>query len=199
MTHPDYETLLNYVEASQSVEARASTEAHLNQPCSQCQARTKHIAELLGMLAVPDSTFVPPPAVLRRMLNVPYRQRISERSTTPLSLVFDSLTQRIVGSRAGGAPNAQQLLFSAEGVDVDLHVTSGPNQLTLRGQVLGSPSGQSRSTILVILQSGEENVLTTETDRLGQFVFHSVPAGTYDLHVELEETEIAIPGLRLGA
>jgi hypothetical protein len=47
----------------------------------------------------------------------------------------------------------------------------------------------------VSLQNAEGQQRATETNPLGQFAFHGVSSGTYDLVFDLDNQEIAVTGL----
>jgi hypothetical protein len=195
MAHPSFENLLNLATGALSSDDRASVEAHVNQPCSHCQAHLRKVTELIQIMAN-DQTVAPPPPVLQRMLAV-IKRLAADRPRLPVRLIFDSWRHAPLAATRS-ATQAQQLLFAAEGLDIDLHFTPGADNTTVRGQILGGEQPEDRPASLVVLQSGEEIVALTRTDRHGQFVFQSVPAGTYDLHIELEQNQIAIEGLQLG-
>ncbi len=195
MPHPSFESLLNYVDGSLPQDTRASIESHLNGPCARCQLRVRRLTQLLQQMAA-DTTVTPPSHVLNRMLAV-VRRLAPNRPRLPAQLVFDSWQHAPLAAMRG-ASQAQQLLFTAEGLDIDLQVSQGPASATVRGQILGNEPADAQPTAMVVLQAGKEVVATAEPDRLGQFVFRSIPAGTYEIHIEYEQNDIAIDGLHLG-
>lgn len=85
-----------------------------------------------------------PEAVIRRALDLfPARPRAAAPAPGPLRrlvavLGFDSAAQapQALGLRAGGS-GLRQMLFTAEGRDVDLRLAPGPGGWRLSGQVLG--------------------------------------------------------------
>src|SRR5262245_5859278 len=136
MSHINFETLLDYVEGSLNPETVSAVEAHLAQPCARCQALARQITELTQLMAH-DKTAAPPQPLLKRMLAVIHRRPATERPRIPAALIFDSW-QHAPLAAVRGAGQAQQLLFSAEGLDIDLHLTSSQDETTVRGQILGS-------------------------------------------------------------
>jgi hypothetical protein len=195
MTHPTFETLLNYVDGRISGDERTGIEAHLSLPCSRCQVRVQRIGEVLQLMAQ-DSTVTSPSPVLRRMLAA-IRRLTPNRPRIPVQLVFDSWQHAPLAAMRG-ATTSQQLLFSAEGVDIDLQVSPDSNGATVRGQILSNSENVAQPAPFIVLQAGEDITASSETDKLGQFVFRSVPAGTYDLHIEFEQNQLAIEGLQIG-
>lgn len=197
MAHLNFETILNYVEGSLSLEARSGVEAHLNQPCLHCQALAARVTDLLHLMAN-DNTIAPPRAVVQRMLAVIHRHAATDRPRIPATLVFDSWQHDpLLAMRGPESALHQQLLFRAEGLDIDLQLTSSQDDTTVRGQILSAGQDEVLLAPVVVLHSRGDVVAATETDRLGQFAFESVPSGIYDLHIELERADIAIEGIRL--
>jgi hypothetical protein len=195
MAHLNFETLLDYVEGLLSSETTAEVETHLNQPCPRCRALVGRITEVTNLM-LNDQTQAPPRAVLQRMLATLHRHAAVNRPRVPATLVFNSW-QHAPLAAVRGPGQAQQLLYSAEGLDIDLHLTAGQNDTTVRGQILGAARDAAQPTPVVVLYTGGDFVATTTTDRLGQFVFQSLPSGTYDLHIELDDANITIEGIRL--
>jgi hypothetical protein len=87
------------------------------------------------------------------------------------------------------------MLFTAEQVDIDLQIKSGRKDHELLGQVLDARQSGGFLLAFVSLQNNEGQQRATETDPLGQFAFHGVSSGTYDLVFDLDDHEIAITGL----
>jgi hypothetical protein len=195
MKHPSFETLLTYQDGTLTGEEHSAVEAHLNQPCARCQARVQRLGELLQLMAT-DKTVAPPPPVLRRLVSV-FRRLTPNRPRLPIRLVFDSWQHAPLAATRGGS-QTQQLLFSAEGWDIDLQISANAGLVSLQGQILGNESLDAQPVPQVLLRSGEALVATTETDRLGQFTFPALPFGAYALHIELENSEIAIEDLHFG-
>jgi hypothetical protein len=87
------------------------------------------------------------------------------------------------------------MLFSTNQVDIDLQVKSEGMDHGLRGQILGAGHSGGFLPAFVSLQNNEGQRRATETDSLGQFAFHGVSSGTYDLVFDLDNQEIAVTGL----
>jgi len=87
------------------------------------------------------------------------------------------------------------MLFTAEQVDIDLKIKPGREDHELLGQVLDIRQSTGFLPAFVSLQNNEGQQRATETDSLGQFAFHGITSGTYDLVFDLDDQEIAITGL----
>jgi hypothetical protein len=120
----------------------------------------------------------PAPPALRRLL---------------ATLVFDSSLAPALGVRAGTA-RQRQLLFNADGLDIDLRIDTLPDgRFVLSGQVLG-PEGDVRLTLEC---AGAAQHCTP--DALADFRFEPVPAGPCRLRLQHGTDEIELPPLTLQA
>jgi len=198
MTHITYETLLNYLENRLPAKERGKVDEHLAQSCQQCN---KHLDLLRTVLqTVSEDRSVPPPAdVLKRAVD-----KVKNRKKTlkpgqlwnrvVAALSFDSRLQLSTAATRGSG-RARQMLFTTDQVDIDLQVKSGRKDHELLGQVLDTRQSGGFISAFVSLQNSEGEQRATETDSLGQFAFHGVSSGTYDLVFDLEDQEIAITGI----
>jgi hypothetical protein len=196
MTHLSYEILLNYLEDQLPVEERNAVDAHLAEPCPQCDQRLALLRSVFESTAG-DQTVAPSEVVLKQAVGIAQRQpsRSKPWMRVVAALSFDSRLQLSPASMRG-AGRARQMLFTTEQVDIDLQVKPAGVDHDLLGQVLGA--GHSGETVFafVSLQSSTGQPLkATETDLLGQFAFRQIPSGTYDLIFDLETQEVAVTGL----
>lgn len=140
-----------------------------------------------------------PEHVIQRALGV-YRRRAAEPRPGVLqrivaALTFDSAagSPLAFGVRAGAA-QARQMLFSAEGRDIDLRIApaaGASSAFAVRGQVLGPDlSG-------VISLQGAGGQWSTELNELAEFSFDAVPPGQYTLTLQLEGAIVVLPALPL--
>ncbi len=93
-------------------------------------------------------------------------------------------------------PAARQLLYSAEGRDIDLRIVPGPESFVLTGQVLG-PDEHGR----IELQrhgGAAGSPLQAELDALGEFRLAGVEPGRYRLMLHAGDTTIEVPELDVG-
>jgi hypothetical protein len=108
-------------------------------------------------------------------------------------LSFDSagLTPQAAGLRSAG-DDTRQMLFSAEGRDVDLRI--GPMSgagWQVGGQILGPDE-----TGTVELSCGDFHA-ETPWNELSEFRFDAVPAGTCRLTLRSADWELELPGLQI--
>jgi hypothetical protein len=110
-------------------------------------------------------------------------------------LGFDSatLTPQATGLRSvdAGLARPRQMLFSAEGRDVDLRIDAAPGGWQVSGQVLG-PDASGR----VELQCGSLRAAQDWTD-LAEFRFDGVPAGACCIVLRSADWEMALPEIRI--
>lgn len=139
-----------------------------------------------------------PEHVIQRALGV-YRRRAEARpgvlDRIVALLTFDSAASSplALGVR-GTAAAARQLLFSAEGRDIDLRIAPSPGGsagVEVSGQVLGP---DMRGTILL---EGAAGHWSTELNELSEFSFEAVPAGHYTLTLQLQGAIVVLPALQL--
>jgi hypothetical protein len=113
--------------------------------------------------------------------------RFDSRATPALAL----------GLRSAAMADTQQLLFSAEGHDIDLRITpvtttDGQRRWEVRGQVFG-PSAEGS----VELRCGDVSV-RRPWDELGEFCFDDVGAGQWRALMHGASVEIETPPFELG-
>src|SRR5438477_417854 len=112
------------------------------------------------------------------------------------SLVFDSWTEPIPELRSS-ALNDRHLIFEGDGVILDLLLKKQGKGACIHvgGQVLpGDDSLDSVSDVQVLMEQGSHRTCT-HTNALGEFAFHAVPNGTFDLAITLHERRFLVRGL----
>jgi len=139
-----------------------------------------------------------PEHLIRRALGV-YRRRaeaqpgLLERIVAMLTFDSAATSPLAMGVRGTAAP-ARQLLFSAEGRDIDLRIASAPgtgSEFELSGQVLGPDLDGTISL------EGAGGQWTTQLNELAEFSFEAVPAGHYTLTLQLQGAIVVLPALQL--
>jgi hypothetical protein len=105
---------------------------------------------------------------------------------------FDSLglAPQAAGVRSGG-DGTRQVLFSAEGRDIDLRIAPDGSRWRISGQVLG-PDVQGHAC----LEAGSQK-LEVDWNELSEFGFESVPAGTVTLTLSGAGWEVVLPALTI--
>lgn len=162
-------------------------------------------AELLARLpnaaALPDA-----PADWQR------RALAAWRAPAPLAEAMQALRQRVLavlsfdswataplatGLRSAGAAHSaiRQLVFSAEGHDVDLRIAPSGPRFTVSGQVLGP---DDHGVVALSPELASASVHEAPLDEFGEFRLADVVAGRYRLSLLLGEHEIELPPFDVG-
>jgi anti-sigma factor RsiW len=181
----------------------ATLEDHLRQGCARCAERVAWLRRVTDLMQGDDSTD-PPPSVLSQAAAIFPRQSLPGRRhllhKLVAALLFDSRHAQPAYGLRGGPAAERQLLFSAPGVDVDLHVRpgDGEGEFVLMGQVLTEEADLAQvAGAEVVLRRGRRQVLARRTDSLGEFAFSRLPPGQYSLRIRLPSQEIDLPGVDL--
>lgn len=115
-------------------------------------------------------------------------------------LGFDSWAAQPSPALRSTLPAARQLLFTAQGRDVDLRLSPidpagrPPTRFAVAGQVLGPGEGGTAS-----LSRAGEPIGDAALDEFGEFRFADLPAGAYVITVRFGEDEIVLPEVDVGA
>ena len=113
------------------------------------------------------------------------------------SLTFDSwAAPALAGGMRGGVGDTRQLLFTAEGRDIDVRVTAAAARFTIVGQVLGPDEAGTVELVPAAARSDAKSAVNL--DDLGEFRIENVPPGTYTLTLRLADTDIELPALELA-
>jgi hypothetical protein len=107
------------------------------------------------------------------------------------ALSFDSLglAPQAAGVRSAGSDGLRQLLFTADGRDIDLRLerSADGRHWTVSGQVLG-PDLQGRA-----LLRGAAFTREASWDELAEFRFDAVPAGAVTLELQGQDWVLELP------
>jgi hypothetical protein len=203
MAHPSFEVLLDFVENRLSQPARQQVLEHLALPCAVCQAEIATIQDMIGLMR-DQRLNEPPPAAMRRAVRLytlfHQRPQPGLRARLIAHLVFDN---RVMGGALAtrGPKNERQILYTAEGLDIDLQFSleSDQNSIHLMGQVMTVEDdvAEVQGCSVSLMQEGEVFARVV-TDELGIFAFRGVSPDDYELSIELQEVEVWIPGLSVG-
>lgn len=137
-----------------------------------------------------------PEAVIQRAIGL-FQARAQAPAAVPAAvparrrwlavLGFDSALQPQPAGLRSGTAGPRQLLFTAEGRDVDLRITPGPDGWVVGGQVLG-PDASGRAQLSCGALEAE-----VAWNELAEFRFEGVPAGECRLLLTGEQWELALP------
>ncbi len=113
------------------------------------------------------------------------------------SLVYDSWTEPIPELRASALQD-RHLIFEGDGLILDLLLKKqgGGACIHVGGQVLPADDNSldSVSDLQVLMEQGSHRSYT-HTNALGEFTFHTVPNGTFDLAITLNNRRFMVRGL----
>jgi hypothetical protein len=112
-------------------------------------------------------------------------------------LSFDSWGQPALaaGLRSTGSAT-RQLVFSAEGCDIDLRISPSGERFAVSGQVLGP---DDTGAVVLTPEQAEATVHEAALDALGEFHLADVAPGRYQLSLLLAGHEIVLPPFEVGS
>jgi hypothetical protein len=199
MKCPGFARLIDYLDGRLAGDEAHSMAQHLRSGCSSCSPTRQWYEKMLGIIAGDDSSD-PPPWVLKRALRIfdlqREKPRILERiGRAVASLVFDSVAlPALEGVRSTESAN-RQLLYRVGDYSIDLQIARADQlHADIAGQVLreGEVSFDSVATRLVGLMRGDERLLSTTTNAVGEFTMRGVEPGDYDLEFEIPDGTLVV-------
>lgn len=200
---PDLNTLADFAQGLLPEAARHEIASHLTSGCQPCQSNQTWLTTVSDLTAT-DQSFDFPEWVIRRIVN-----QFETNSVTALSqlrqfvaqLVFDSFALNSlaeVRSESGGMANGRQVLYQAEGYDIDLRFEQADDAdaEALIGQILSQqPQGTGLAPYSIQLLQGGQAINQTVSNMRGIFKLVHIASGVYDLKISVPEGEINISPL----
>ncbi|MEK8030720.1 hypothetical protein AACH06_07770 [Ideonella sp. DXS29W] len=131
-------------------------------------------------------------------------QALRERVMAVLSFDSWATAPLAAGLRSTGS-TTRQLVFSADGRDVDLRITPQGGRFAVSGQVLG-PDDRGTASIAALPAAGGEpageqaHEIAQEValDEFGEFRMAELEAGRYQLTLRLSQHELVLPAFDVG-
>jgi hypothetical protein len=198
--HIPYTLLVDMVEGRFTPDAPML--AHLAE-CPTCASSVAWLERVLGLMRSDSSVDAPPALVARakRLFQVqPPAARPSLRQRIAAVLSFDSAATPLAFGMRTGVAGERQLLFNAGELDVDLRIAPSSASLpggqagwALSGQILGADGGRQ------IELRGPAGTATAAINALGEFTLAPVAAGAYTLTLQLDDLDLDLPTLEVGA
>jgi len=192
--HIPFEQLIDFVEGRLSPDEQAQSRAHVS-ACHRCAAEVTWLERVIELMRANDIE-EPPPRVATHIMHS-FRSR-STPALSPLppriiaALRFDSAQLRLPLGMRSGPIAERQLIFSAEGLNLDLRITPAGSLWMVSGQAL--VSGR-RGQVELRSPSG---TLQAELSDASEFVLPPVPPGDYMLILRLADVEVEVSGLKIG-
>jgi hypothetical protein len=194
--HIPFSRLVDLVEGRFTSSELAETWPHL-EGCPRCAAEVAWLERVIGLMRTDKVEHAPAQAVAaaKRMFRpLPQlRARPAARPQLLAILQFDSARTPIALGMRGGAAAERQLLYSVSSYLLDLRLAPQGSLWVISGQLLGADDGRQ------VELDGPAGTLRTTLNDLSEFVLPPAPAGSYTLKLQLEELDIMVAGLELGA
>jgi hypothetical protein len=144
-----------------------------------------------------------PEHVIQRALNVWQARRQSQAEPSLLQRVLAALTfdsggasPLAFGMRSAGSAT-RQLLFSAEGHDIDLRISPAGDPPTDHWLVSGQVLGPDSEGVVVLTDENGATAGESPLNELGEFRLPRVRTGEYTVTVRLSGREIVLPAVRV--
>lgn len=193
--HIPFEQLADLAEERTPAEERGALLQHIA-ACPRCEGELMPLQQLIMTMRT-DTAVDAPRDVIAHARNV-FRHGASLKSASLVrrivaALTFDSLTSAPAFGMRSGQAGTRQLLFSAEGNDIDLRISAQADGWVISGQVLGATSKSADA----LLQGDAHSTMAVLND-LSEFSFAPVPPGNYKLNVRLGDVEVEVQQLELG-
>jgi hypothetical protein len=194
--HIATEDLLEYAEGRLETAAAARVRGHLEAGCERC-ARELALWQRSLVALQADRQPGPPEWVVRRAVTLGLQLEPTPTlwQRVVANLAFDSRLQPALAGARDLNVASFQLLYEAEGTDVDLFCEPAPTGWQLTGQALPAEGAGGSWTVLTRGPEGEREVAA---DSLGIFRLEVLSPGTYELTLRGGEREIVLENVELA-
>jgi hypothetical protein len=196
LDHIPFGRLVDLVEGRFSPDELAEAAPHLGE-CLRCAAEVAWLERVIELMRTDSAAHAPAQAVAaaKRLFRPPAQPqaRPAARPRLMAMLQFDSARTPIALGMRAGAPAQRQLLYSVSSYLLDLRLVPQGSLWVISGQLLGADAGRE------VELDGPPGMLRTALNDLSEFVLPPAPAGTYMLRVQLEDLDITVAGLEIGA
>jgi hypothetical protein len=176
--------------------------AHLAE-CAACASSAAWLERTIGLMRADRSVDAPATLIseAKRLFRVPPpAARPSLRQRIAAVLSFDSATMPLVFGMRSGISDERQLFFNAGDLDIDVRISRHAGAPAdeqaawlVTGQILGADGGQQ------IELRGPTGSAVAPINALGEFAFAPVPAGRYEITLELANRDLDIPAFEISA
>jgi anti-sigma factor RsiW len=196
--HLSIEQLADLVDERTAPEESRAVRRHVA-ACPRCESQLARLQHLIHSMRA-DTSIDAPRDVLVYAKNI-FNQNTRVAAPTLVrrivaALSFDSFTSAPAFGTRSRQTETRQLLFSAQGNDIDVRVSPQSEGWAISGQVLGAPIAAIKDA--AVLLQGASLSETAELNDLSEFSFPPVPPGSYKLNLRLGDVEVELPEIGLG-
>ena len=163
--------------------------------CGACAANYAWVERVIDLMRTDDSIDPPAPVVARAVALFQARNTVERpalRQILRAALRFDSVRMPLAPALRSRVPLERQLMFTAEGFNLDLRIRPQGPLWAISGQVFGTVGGEQ------IELNGPTGSTQGHLNRLSEFRLPPIPAGSYNLTLRLERVDVEIAGLEIG-
>lgn len=195
--HLSIEQLADLVDERTAPEESRAMRRHVA-ACTGCDSQLARLQHLIHSMRA-DTSIDAPRDVLVYAKNIFQNTRVAAPTLVRrivAALSFDSFTSAPAFGTRSRQTETRQLLFSAQGNDIDVRVSPQSEGWAISGQVLGAPIAAIKDA--AVLLQGASLSETAELNDLSEFSFPPVPPGSYKLNLRLGDVEVELPEIGLG-
>jgi len=161
--------------------------------CRPCEAEYRKLEEFFGYVRQNALEEVPQVATANILNIYQRRPEVAKTKTSVLSklgvLIFDDWTTALNQRYAG--LDSRQLLYQADGFDIDLRVELSGDRCRVAGQIFPDCIGAA------ITLSKDGVAATIALNHTCEFAFDAVETGDYSLRIQSSEIDITIENIPL--
>ena len=195
-----FETLVDYFEGRAEASAAARVREHLGSGCRTCQ---DHLAWLENITpTLHEVARVPVPQRALDSAYTLFRERfpVPPRPSLLAFLQFDgrASSSLILSGARSAAQERFELIYSTDDYDIDLfQEPTEEGTWFLIGQILPKKEDAEivAQQIVMTATDGKQVVVTPLKE---EFYLPSLPAGTYEMRLQLAESDLVIPAVEVG-
>jgi len=196
------EDMMDYLRGAVSPHTSAEIGAHFNSGCPVCFQQRQWLVSTLDV-TLSDQSYDLPAVAINRVVDW-FKQQSEDNSGVlrrlAAQLIFDSLQPTHMapvrsGLAGAGAAAGRQVLYRADGYDIDLRFEGGEDtdDEDLIGQILsGHRPPKTPNRLPVRLLREEMAIANALANARGVFKFARIRSGIYDLQIDAPEGEILI-------
>ncbi len=192
MKHLTFAVLVDRFEGRLADSDVESISSHVAE-CRACEADYRKLSEFFGYVNQKPTEEVPQ-AATANILNIFQRRPAVEKPRTSVLskigvLVFDDWTTALNERYAG--MDSRQLLYRADGFDIDLRIEFVGEQCIVTGQVFPECPGAE------LTLCSERTSVKASLNEMGEFTFDPVETGDYSLRIKNNEVYLEIENIPL--